>query len=281
MSARDSLRNNKNVLPDEDLADERLALYDSIKAVQGLGDPINPETAAKGVKGFIRQIAGVGGPKTGLFVSKVIGHPVNAVGRSVIVPDTDLDMDEVGIPKEMAWRMFDAQTTRSMVKAGMPATEADKRMEKRDPVAFKHLQEVIEKSHVMYGRDPALHRFSIMGGKPRLVAGNNIRLSPLVVKPFGADFDGDQMNIHVPISDEAQREVRETMLPSQNLFALRHKQVHYLPSQEFIYGLMAATGGSNKAQKEKPIQFKTRAEALAAYKSGQISIDQPVDVLEG
>ncbi len=191
MAARNSLRGNKGVLPDEDLADERLALYDSIKAVQGLGDPINPETAAKGVKGFVRQIAGVGGPKTGLFVSKVIGHPVNAVGRSVIVPDSDLNMDEVGIPKEMAWRMFEAQTMRSMVKGGMPATEADKHIEKHDAVAMQHLLNTVDNSHVMYGRDPALHRFSIMGGKPRLVAGNNIRLSPLVVKPFGADFDGD------------------------------------------------------------------------------------------
>jgi intein/homing endonuclease len=278
MGARDSLRQNKTELPDEDLADERLSLYDSIKAVQGLGDPINPETAAKGVKGFVRQIAGVGGPKHGLFMSKVIGHPVNAVGRGVIVPDSDLNMDEVGIPKEMAWRMFEAQTMRSMVKAGMPATDADKRMEKRDSVALQHLIKTVDGSHVMYGRDPALHRFSIMGGKPRIVAGNNIRLSPLVVKPFGADFDGDQMNIHVPISDEAQREVRDTMLPSQNLFGLRHRQVHYLPSQEFIYGLASATGGSDKAQREKPIQFKTREEAIKAYQQKLIPIDQPIEI---
>lgn len=280
VAARDSFRSNKNDLPDEDLADERLALYDSIKAVQGLGDPINPETAAKGVKGFIRQVAGVGGPKTGQFVSKVIGHPVNAVGRSVIVPDSDLSMDEVGIPRDMAWKMFDAQTMRSMVKAGMPATEADKRIEKRDPTAFQHLMKVVENSHVMYGRDPALHRFSIMGAKPRLVAGNNIRLSPLVVKPFGADFDGDQMSIHLPITDEAQREVREVMLPSQNLFSLRHKQVHYIPSQEFVYGLASATGGSDKTQKEKPIIFRNRQEALQAYRDKKISIDQPIDFLE-
>ena len=277
MSARDAFRANKGVLPDEDLGSERLATYDSVKAIQGLGDPINPETAAKGVKGFLRQIAGVAGPKRGMFMSKVIGHPVNAVGRSVIVPDASLSMDEVGIPHAMAWPMFDAQIMRSMVKAGIPATEADRRIEKKDPAAFKHLQQVVDDSHVMYSRDPALHRFSIMGAKPRLVSGNNIRLSPLVVKPFGADFDGDQMNVHVPLSPEAQREVREIMLPSKNLFSLRHKQVHYLPSQEFVLGASGAT----TPRKELPVmKFKTEAEAIQAYQDNLIPIDQPVEVEE-
>jgi DNA-directed RNA polymerase subunit beta' len=143
-------------------------------------------------------------------------------------------------------------------------------------VAFKHLQQVVDENHVMYSRDPALHRFSIMGAKPRLVSGNNIRLSPLVVKPFGADFDGDAMNMHLPLSPEAQREIRETMLPSKNLFSLRHKQVHYLPSQEFILGASGAT----TPRKELPvIRFRTEEEAVRAYQSRSIPLDQPIEIL--
>ncbi len=122
----------------------------------------------------------------------------------------------------------------------------------------------------MYSRDPALHRFSIMGAKAILKPGNSLRLSPLVVKPFGADFDGDQMNVHVPISDNAIDEIRSKMFPSKNLFGLKAKDVHYVPSQEFILGLYNAT----RHNTAKPaVQFKTREEALAAYKSGAIEID--------
>lgn len=275
MSSRDVFRSNKAELSDEDLGDERLAIYDSIRAIQGMGDPINVETANKGVKGFIRQVAGVGGPKTGMFVSKVIGHPVNTVGRSVIVPNADLDMDQVGIPEKMAWEMFEPHVMRSMVREGMPATEAAKRVEKHDDFAKRHLLKEMERRKVMYSRDPALHRFSIMGANAVLVPGNNIHLSPLVVKPFGADFDGDQMNVHVPITDKAIKDVEERMMPSKNLFNLRGNKVQYLPSQEFILGLFGATQPKKGAQ---PVVFKTTAEAIAAYKSGAISIDQPVSI---
>jgi len=274
MMAREAHRKNKADLPESELGDEKLAIYDALKAVQGLGDPINVETAAKGVKGFIRQVAGVGGPKTGMFMSKVVGHPVNAVGRGVIVPDSNLNMDQVGIPEDMAWPAFGPFTMRSMVKAGMPAMEAARHVEERTKHARQHLQEAM-KNPVMYSRDPALHRFSIMGGMPVLVAGNNIRLSPLVVNPFGADFDGDQMNIHVPITDDARREVMEKMLPSHNLFGLKGKKVHYLPTQEMILGLHNSTLPNTKL---RPIRFSTREEALKAYRDKLIPVDQPIEI---
>lgn len=177
MAARDALRSNREELGEDNVSDERLAVYDSIKALTGLGDPIHAETAQKGVKGFIRQLAGVGGPKTGLFISKVLGHPVNAVGRSVIIPDTNLNMDQVGIPKKMAWEMFRPFVMRSMVREGMPATEAAKRVLKQDPFAFRHLTKVMEERPVMYSRDPALHKFSVIGGRGVLVDGSCLLFS--------------------------------------------------------------------------------------------------------
>ena len=275
MTARDAHRHNSKELPQDELGDERLAIYDALKAVQGMGDPINVETANKGVKGFIKSIAGVGGPTTGFFNSKVIGHPVNAVGRSVIIPDSNLDMDHVGIPEEQAWEMFSAQTMRRMVQEGMPSVDAARRIEDRDPFAKKYLLKAMETNPVMISRDPALHRFSIMGSHAVMVPGNSIRLSPLVVKPFGADFDGDQMNVHVPISEEAKKEVLDRMLPSQNLLSIKDRKVHFLPAQEAILGNCLATTPNKKKQ---TVRFKTREEALDAYRKRLIDIDTPITI---
>ncbi len=275
MHARDAYRANRADLPDEDLGDQRLAVYDAVKAVTGLGDPINVETQEKGVKGFVKSVAGVGGPKTGLFQSKVLSHPVNAVGRSVITPDSDLNMDEVGIPEKMAWEMFAPFTMRRMVKAGMASVDAAKHIDQRTGYAKKHLLDEMEERPVMYSRDPALHRFSIMGAKAVMKSGDAIRLSPLVVKPFGADFDGDQMNVHVPVSDDAVKDVKSKMMPSKNLFSIKDRKVHYIPSQEFILGLNLS---QKPDAKKDPITFATAAEAMAAYKNGDISIDQPIHI---
>ena len=274
MTARDAHRANAKELPDDELGDEKLAIYDAIKAVQGLGDPINAETAAKGVKGFVRQIAGVGGPKTGMFASKVIGHPVNAVGRAVAIPDANLNMDQVGIPEQMAWSAFGPHAMRAMVQQGMPAAQAADIIDRQTPFAKRYLQDAMDRNHVMYSRDPALHRFSIMGGKPVLVSGDAIRTSPLVVQPYNLDYDGDQLNVHVPISDDAQKEVREKMLPSQNLLSIKGKKAHYGISQEFILGLNGAT----TPRKGAVMRFPTREAAMEAYAKHLIPIDQSIQI---
>lgn len=274
LEARNSHRLNKQDLPEEELGDEKLAIYDALKAVQGFGDPIHPEHKAKGVKGFVRQITGSGGPKTGLFQSKVLGHPVNTVGRSVIIPDSRLDMDHVGIPEKMAWRMYSPFVIGRMVKDGMKSTIAATEVENKSKTAKRYLLDEMGDRDVMYSRDPALHRFSIMGGRPVLVPGDSIRISPLVVGPFNADFDGDQMNVHVPISREAMKEVRETMMPSQNLLSIRNRQIHYKPSQEFILGLYNITSPKGG----EPVRFSSVAQARAAYARGEIAIDTPVEI---
>ena len=116
LSSRDTLRSNSEELPDELLEDDRLGIYDAVKAVVGLGDPVHPKHKEKGVKGFMQVLTGKNGPKGGMLQSKVLGHPVNTVGRGVIIPDSRLDMDHVGIPEKMAWEMFGPFTMGRMVR---------------------------------------------------------------------------------------------------------------------------------------------------------------------
>jgi len=277
LNARASYRSNREILPDADLMDERLSIYDAVKAIQGVGDPIHAETREKGIKGFLKALTGDGkGPKAGLFMSKVLGHPVNTVGRSVIVPDARLNMDQVGLPEDIAWTSYSPFTMGRMVRAGMKPNEAARQIEERTPIAKNFLLEEMKYRPAMYSRDPALHRFSIAGADPILVPGNAIRISPLVVNPFNADFDGDQMNVHVPISPEAIKEIREKMFPSKNLLSISKRKPHYIPSQEFILGLFNATKPNPKSS--EVLTFKTREEAVEAYKSGAIAIDSPIKI---
>jgi hypothetical protein len=274
LSARDVFRGNKQILPDTELGDERLAVYDSIRAVQGLGEPIHQETRDKGVKGFMQVITGAGrGPKMGMFQSKVLGHSVNTVGRSVIIPDSRLDMDHVGLPEKMAWAMYDPFVMGRMVRDGMGQSAAARELEKHSEMAKSYLLKEMQDRPVLYSRDPALHKFSIMGAYPVLVPGDSIRISPLVVGPFNADFDGDAMNVHLPISPGAVREVRDKLMPSQNLFSIKDRSIHYKPSQEFILGLYNAT---QPAKNKESRRFDSQDAAIQAYQDNEIDIDTPI-----
>lgn len=238
LGAREVFRDNKKVLPDKELADERLAVYDSIKAIQGLGSPIHQETRDKGVKGFMQVITGAGkGPKTGLFSSKVLGHAVNTVGRSVIIPDSRLDMDHVGIPEKMAWSMYEPFVMGRMVKDGMQQTQAARELEKHSEIAKGYLLKEMEDRPVLYSRDPALHKFSIMGAHPVLVPGDSIRISPLVVNPFNADFDGNCITgcskIYVALDNNLVNDAFMAKITTARVMARTGKTVVLLEIKDF------------------------------------------------
>jgi DNA-directed RNA polymerase beta' subunit len=275
MSARDLYRQSKDVFDEKETGGERLAVYEALSAVMGLGNPLHPKLQQKGVKGFIKSLSGSGGPKTGMFLSKVIGHTVNTVGRGVTIPSDELDMDSIGIPQKMAWKLYAPFVMRRMVKNGMPATQAALNVERKTDYAKRFLLEEMDERPVMYNRAPALHRFNIMAAKPRLVTGDSIQVSPLIVKGFNLDFDGDQMNVHVPISDDAIKEAKEKLMPSRNLLSIKDRKVFYTPSQEFVLGLYNTTN----IDKNKPsVKFKNVSDVISAYRRGEISIDTQVDI---
>jgi len=262
-------------LPASALADERLAMYGAVKAAYGLGDSITAEGRAKNLKGAIRQVIGTI-PKFGMYQSKVVSKTQDNVGRSVTVPDKNLDMDQVGIPEDMAWEMYKPHVERKLVQRGYSPVTASNMIEERNATARHLLDDVMKERPILMDRAPTWHKFNIMAFKPHIVHGRSIHVSPLIDSGFNMDHDGDTVNIHVPASDKAAKQAMEKMLPSKNLFSLTDlKSVRYKPEKEQISGLWALTRGKTR----KPTRvFASKAEAIKAYRNGEIGPNDPIDI---
>jgi len=185
-------------LPDSAIADEREALYSSLKAVIGLGDSITPEGRSMRLKGAIRQVVG-DNPKRGLMQSKVLSKPVGMVGRGVISPDPTLDMDQVGIPEDGAWKVYKDLVIRRLVKSNYPVHKALEMIERREPQAKSALLDEMAARPVIMDRAPTWHKFNLMAFRPVLTEGHSIKMPPLPLKGFTADFDGNCLDFDTEI----------------------------------------------------------------------------------
>ncbi len=259
--------------------DEYKNLYDTVKAVVGVGNPVGPKTTDMGVRGMLRFAIGMAdSPKYSRFQRKVIGNSVDTVGRSVITIDPELDMDSMGMPEDMAWTQFRPWVIRSLVRQGMPATEAVKAVRSRNPAAQMALDAEMKTRPVVYNRAPSLHRYNYVGGFARINKGrSDISVPQVVTKGLGADFDGDAINVHVPVSDEAVKETIAKLFPSKNLIHPNSFDVHLEPTQEFLAGLYLA---SQKDHSKPPKIFATAEDAKKAYARGEIGIRDPVQILK-
>jgi len=261
----------------DDVADERLAVYNAFKAVTGLGDPIHPKLQEKRVKGILKHVFG-SSPKLGAVQRRLVSSTVDLVGRAVITPNPDLDMDHVGLPENRAWDIYKNFIVRRLKRRGMPLVEAAKQVENRSEVAKQELVKEMGERPVVINRAPVLHRFGIMAFYPRLTKSDTLEVSPLIVKGFGADFDGDAMQYHVPVSDEAKDEAVDRMLPSRNLLSpADFKSPIHVPSQEYTGGLYAA---SSTKSKRRVRTFRNTKDMLAAYRRGELDINDEVEVME-
>ena len=275
--ANENLREARRELGEDAVGDERLGVYNAFKAVTGLGDPINPKTKEKGVKGILQSVFG-SSPKFGTLQRKLISTTVDNVGRAVITPNPDLDMDSVGLPEEKAFDAYQKFVTRRLVRQGMSLRAAREAIQKKTPLARRMLVEEMQHRPVYISRAPVLHKFGIMAMRPRLTKGETLQVSPLIVKGFNADFDGDAMNYHVPSTEGSRQEALERLLPSRNLFSLSDfKSPMHLPANEYVGGLYEAT--SAKSERPKRI-FRTITDMKKAYQRGDLSIDDPVQILE-
>lgn len=264
-------------LPASALADERLAVYGAVKAAYGLGDPITTEGRAKNLKGAIRQVIGTV-PKFGMFQSKVISKTQDEVGRSVTIPDKNLDMDQIGIPEDMAWDMYKPHVERKLVQRGYSPATAKSMIEERNATATHILEDAMKERPVLMDRAPTWHKFNIMAFRPHIVKGRSIHVCPLIDSGYNMDHDGDTVNIHVPASMKAAKQAYEKMLPSKNLFSLTDMtSMRYKPEKEQISGLWALTRGRTK----RPTRyFASKADAVAAYRHGEIGPNDPIEIKE-
>ena len=209
--------------------------------------------------------------KQGRFRQNLLGKRVDYSGRSVIVVGPELRMYQCGIPKEMALILFKPFVLKELIKAGHTIAVASKMCDNQDSSVWGILEEVIREHPVLLNRAPTLHRLGIQAFEPVLIEGKAIRLHPLVCTPFNADFDGDQMAVHVPLSLEAQAEARLLMLASNNILNPKDGKPVVTPSQDMILGNYYLTlerlGEPNEGH-----FYKDFDEAYMAYKNGVITL---------
>lgn len=260
-----------------DYGGERLGVYDSLKAVTGLGAPQQPKNVERNVRGFLNKIFGES-PKFGTMQRKLLSSTVDLVGRGVITPNPDLDMDEVAIPEEKAWDIYKPFVVRGLVRRGLPRMQALQAVEDKNKAAFDELNKQMGAKPIVINRAPVLHRYGVMAFYPRLTKNKVMEVNPVITKGFGADFDGDAMQYHVPSTEEAAKEAVEKMLPSKNLFSTSGFKAHYVPNKDYQTGVYLASSQTNKSA--KPRVFRNKKDALAAYRRGDIGVDTPVHIVE-
>jgi DNA-directed RNA polymerase subunit beta' len=217
--------------------------------------------------------------KSGRFRQNLLGKRVDYSGRSVIVVGPTLKLHQCGLPKKMALELFKPFIFNRLEALGLATTikAAKKMVEDEEPVVWDLLEEVIYEHPVLLNRAPTLHRLGIQAFEPVLIEGKAIQLHPLVCAAFNADFDGDQMAVHVPLSLEAQMEARTMMLASNNVLSPANGEPIIVPSQDIVLGLYYMTREKVNAKGEGMI-FADVAEARRAYDNGEAELHARVTV---
>ncbi len=217
--------------------------------------------------------------KQGRFRQNLLGKRVDYSGRSVIVVGPNLKMYQCGLPKEMALELFKPFVMKELVEKGLAHNikSAKRKIERVQPEVWDVLESVIKEHPVLLNRAPTLHRLGIQAFEPTLVEGRAIRLHPLVCTAYNADFDGDQMAVHVPLSSEAQAEARLLMLAAQNILNPKDGKPVVTPSQDMVLGNYYLTLEREGAIGEGMV-FKDANEALLAYQNGYVHLHTRVAV---
>ena len=261
--------------PEIIVRNEKRMLQESVDALIDNGRRGRPVTGAgnRPLKSLSDMLKG----KQGRFRQNLLGKRVDYSGRSVIVVGPDLKIYQCGVPKEMAVELFKPFVMKELVGRGIAHNikNAKRMVEKLKPEVWDILEEVIKDHPVMLNRAPTLHRLGIQAFEPVLVEGRALKLHPLVCTAFNADFDGDQMAIHVPLSPEAQAEARYLMLSVNNLLKPQDGKPVTVPTQDMILGSYYLTMQVD-GEKGEGMHFKDVDEALLAYQNGDLELHAKV-----
>ena len=263
--------------PDIIVRNEKRMLQEAVDALIDNGRRGRPVTGPnnRALKSLSDMLKG----KQGRFRQNLLGKRVDYSGRSVIVVGPELKMYQCGLPKEMALELFKPFVMKDLVQKGIASNikAARKKVERASTEVWDSLETVIKGHPVLLNRAPTLHRLGIQAFEPVLVEGHAIKLHPLVCTPFNADFDGDQMAVHLPLSTEAQREAKMLMLASGNLLKPSDGEPVTVPTQDMILGSYYLTL-VNPDDKGHGKIFRDESEAMMAYSSGLITLQAPIKV---
>ena len=263
--------------PEIIVRNEKRMLQEAVDALIDNGRRGRPVTGAgnRPLKSLSDMLKG----KTGRFRQNLLGKRVDYSGRSVIVVGPELKIYQCGVPKEMAVELFKPFVMKELVERGIAHNikNAKRMVEKLKPEVWDILEEVIKDHPVMLNRAPTLHRLGIQAFEPVLVEGRAIKLHPLVCTAFNADFDGDQMAIHVPLSPEAQAEARFLMLSVNNLLKPQDGNPVTVPTQDMILGSYYLTMQIDGEKGEGNI-FKDFDEVIMAYENGDLGLHAKIKV---
>ena len=263
--------------PDIIVRNEKRMLQEAVDALIDNGRRGRPVTGPgnRALKSLSDMLKG----KSGRFRQNLLGKRVDYSGRSVIVVGPELKIYQCGLPKEMAIELFKPFVMKELVANGTAHNikNAKKMVEKLQPEVWDVLEEVIKEHPVMLNRAPTLHRLGIQAFEPILVEGKAIKLHPLVCTAFNADFDGDQMAVHLPLSVEAQAECRFLLLSPNNLLKPSDGGPVAVPSQDMVLGIYYLTQ-ERPGSKGEGSWFKNLNEAILAYENGYITLQTRIHV---
>lgn len=237
-------------------------------------------TASTGQKRQLKSIADILKGKQGRFRQNLLGKRTDYSGRSVIVVGPNLKLHQCGLPKRMALELFKPFVISQLIKREFVHNirSANRFIESNRPEIWDILEEIVKDAHVLLNRAPTLHRLGIQAFKPTLIEGKAIQLHPLVCAAFNADFDGDQMAVHVPLTEQAKAEARDLMLSSKNLLKPATGNPITTPRMDIVWGCYYIT--ELKKLRETPRVFSSFEEAILAYKSQVITIQEEIKVRE-
>lgn len=268
---------DKPILPPDEHAKLRQNLFNAVGAVIGTHESDNPKLQKRQVKGFLEHITGKTTPKSSFFQKKIMKRQQDISGRGTIAPDGSLSMDEIGLPEDMLWGMYGKFIIARLVRRGFGAVAAKEMVENKHMAARDALMAEIKERPVMVNRAPTLHRYGFVGANPVPVAGKTIRVNPFIELGMNADYDGDTFQIHVPVLPAAVNEVKGMTLSNLLFSDLSKDSLMVAPRMEAMLGVHMASKAEASAN-GKTHHFKTKADALAAYKRGEITLSSKVEV---
>jgi DNA-directed RNA polymerase subunit beta' len=263
--------------PDIIIRNEKRMLQEAVDALFDNGRRGRVITGAN--KRPLKSLSDMLKGKTGRFRQNLLGKRVDYSGRSVIVVGPELRLHQCGLPKKMALELFKPFIYNKLEEKGFVTTikSAKKMVEKQKSVVWDMLDEVIKEHPVLLNRAPTLHRLGIQAFEPILIEGKAIQLHPLVCTAFNADFDGDQMAVHVPLSVESQVEARVLMMSTNNILSPAHGKPIIVPTQDIVLGIYYMT-------RERPFAlgsgkiFSSSSEVVLAYESGTVDLQAAIKV---